>query len=253
MHDSALESWIVAFCTFGFAFSYGVFQDYYVNEKTSSSSNISCIGSLQIFFLFSMGLLSGKLFDQGYFHHIMISVSLLYVFSLMMLSIANPTRYYELLLAQGISGSSIGGAVYPIMLNQLFNHGVGFAWGVRAAAFMTLGMLIIANLTLSTRPPSAKERPPGGPKPQFSHALTDVPYMVALAAIFVGSWGLLFPYRNAGGNGDAFRGSCLVYEEQGAAESVKDLLARIIYGMEMAVIQTRITLLESAYAFAVVS
>ncbi|KAH9837960.1 uncharacterized protein C8Q71DRAFT_755378 [Rhodofomes roseus] len=181
--NSVTGSWIVAFCTFGFAFSYGVFQDYYVNEKTSSSSNISCIGSLQIFFLFSMGLLSGKLFDQGYFHHIMISGSLLYVFSLMMLSIANPTRYYELLLAQGISGglgtgllvvpalsvqshhwrrrralamgivlmgSSIGGAVYPIMLNQLFNHGVGFAWGVRAAAFMTLGMLIIANVTLST-------------------------------------------------------------------------------------------------------
>ena len=74
-------------------------------------------------------------------------------------------------------GSSIGGVIYPIMLNQLFNGKAGFAWGVRlvasrfsydliihvpllcsAAAFLGLFLLTIANLLMRTRLPSRKHR-----------------------------------------------------------------------------------------------
>ena len=44
--------WLVSFCTFGLASSFGVFEAYYVGAGASSSSNISWIGSLQVCDLF---------------------------------------------------------------------------------------------------------------------------------------------------------------------------------------------------------
>jgi MFS family permease len=62
------------------------------------------------------------------------------------------------------TGSSIGGVIYPILLNKLFPS-IGFGWTVRAAAFLTLAMLFVANLTIRTRLPPRT----GGPILDFSH------------------------------------------------------------------------------------
>lgn len=40
--------WLMLFCTFGYASSFGVFQDYYATVSTSTSSQISWIGSVQV-------------------------------------------------------------------------------------------------------------------------------------------------------------------------------------------------------------
>ncbi|EPS93825.1 hypothetical protein FOMPIDRAFT_1033567 [Fomitopsis schrenkii] len=225
--------WLVSFCTFGLASSFGVFEAYYVGAGASSSSNISWIGSLQLFFLFVMGLPAGKLFDEGYYRLELLCGTVLLVFCLMMLSLADPTKYYQLLLSQGIGvgiasgallvpalsiqshhwrrkrslvmgivlcGSSVGGIIYPIMLNRLFHNGIGFAWGVRAAGFMTLGLLSIANLTLRTRLPNARQRRKAAtPEKAVSAAkirdiLTDVPYLFMNVGGFLGLWGAFFPY-----------------------------------------------------------
>jgi len=63
-------------------------------------------------------------------------------------------------MAMGImvSGSSLGGVCFPIMLDRLFRS-VGFGWGVRAAGFLILGLLVIANFLLKSRLP-----PPGWQK-----------------------------------------------------------------------------------------
>jgi MFS family permease len=63
-------------------------------------------------------------------------------------------------LAMGItvSGSSFGGVCFPIMLKRLFDS-VGFGWGVRAAAFLILGCMIVANILVRSRLP-----PPGWTK-----------------------------------------------------------------------------------------
>lgn len=82
-------------------------------------------------------------------------------------------------LATGIvvSGSSIGGIVFPIselpvrfalschmahlrtiVLNHLFKS-VGFGWGVRASGFLILGCLVAGNLLIHTRLPPRKQRP----------------------------------------------------------------------------------------------
>jgi hypothetical protein len=74
--------------------------------------------------------------------------------------------------------------VFPVLLNKLFqNPKVGFAWGVRVAAFIILVLLVIANLVLKTRLPSAKEREamgmPKRRKIEVGPILRDVPYMLA--------------------------------------------------------------------------
>lgn len=48
-----------------------------------------------------------------------------------MFPVLYPLRAYAVLSNGMPSGSSIGGVIYPIMLNQLFNGKAGFAWGVR--------------------------------------------------------------------------------------------------------------------------
>jgi len=152
--------------------------------------------------------------------------SLLYVFSFFMLSLAKPHHYYQVFLCQAIgmgigmglvivpalslpshyfrrrrslamglvfAGSSLGGVIFPIMLNHLINSSLGFAWGVRATAFLVLGLLIIANII---------SRPNYPPKASFAGArqttiwslFLDIPYMIAIIGSGLVLWGLFFPY-----------------------------------------------------------
>ncbi|EIW78920.1 hypothetical protein CONPUDRAFT_166784 [Coniophora puteana RWD-64-598 SS2] len=107
--STVLAGWTIVFCTFGAIQSYGVYQDYYTRESLSEypTSDISWIVSVQIFFLFSLGLFSGKLFDHGYFRHLLVVGSFIYIFSSFMLSLVKPHRYYQNFLAQGV-GIGVG-------------------------------------------------------------------------------------------------------------------------------------------------
>ena len=245
------QSWLALFATFGYASSFGVYQDLYTRAGTSSSSNISWIGSSQLFFFIAMGLPAGKLLDKGYFRQVVLLGSIIYVFSyvapcphnrmatwrdrhfssMFMLSLAHINRYYQLFLSQGVGmgigtgliylpsmavqahhwkerralamgivitgksplphmlviisfiipkGSSIGGIIYPIMLNHLFHNSVGFAWGVRASAFLTLGFLVAANCLMSDRLPSTNGDL-NSEKHRASEIMTDWPFLLAIA------------------------------------------------------------------------
>lgn len=48
-----------------------------------------------------------------------------------------------------VAGSSIGGVIFPQMAQHLIPE-IGFGWTVRACAFLILGMLIFANLSISS-------------------------------------------------------------------------------------------------------
>ncbi|KAI0081372.1 MFS general substrate transporter [Panus rudis PR-1116 ss-1] len=220
---SVAGGWIITFCTFGYIQSFGVYEDLYVLSGAGSPTNIAWIGSFQLFMIFVMGLPAGKLFDMGYFHHLEICGSLLLVFSLFMLSLVDTSQYYQIFLSQGVgvgigcgmlflpalsaqshhwknrralamgivlTGSSIGGVIHPIMHNQLFHGKTGFAWGVRASAFMMGGLLVIANCLMSTRLPPKRH----GPKAQLGTILRDIPYMVVTIGTCCVCWGLYFPY-----------------------------------------------------------
>ncbi|KAF5316240.1 hypothetical protein D9619_006787 [Psilocybe cf. subviscida] len=232
--DGGLKAWstlvgafIVVFCSSGYVNSFGVYEDYYVRIYLSnhSSSTINWIAGAQTFCLFSMGIFSGYAMDIGYFHHVMWSGSLLFVFCLFMISISQPQQWYQLFLAQGIglgiaigsvyvpslgvvthhfkkrrslamgivaSGSSLGGVVHPIMLNQLFHSRVGFHWGVRISAFFNLGLFIIANLMMSTRlPPQQKKL--SDLMSYWGAFLRDKSYIAATAGTFLLILGVFFP------------------------------------------------------------
>jgi len=222
-------SWLVLFCGFGYSNAFVVYQDYFTRIYLSNRtpSDISWIGSVQLMLLFSMGLVTGRLFDRGYFHALMITGSALYVFCIFMLSLAKPQQYYQIFLAQGVgmglglglmfipavsvvahhfrkrratamgivvSGSSCGGIVFPIMLNMLINKEVGYAWGVRATGFLILALLIIANFCMSTRLPPRPKTATGPYSPSVSHILADPPYLLAMAGAFCLGLGIFFPF-----------------------------------------------------------
>jgi hypothetical protein len=80
-YSVVLGSWLLFIATFGYVNAFGVYQAYYISALGTSSSAISWIGSVQIWIQFSMGLLVGKLFDDGYCRALMVTGSTLYVFS----------------------------------------------------------------------------------------------------------------------------------------------------------------------------
>ncbi|KAF9886829.1 hypothetical protein FE257_011076 [Aspergillus nanangensis] len=181
--DTGLTAWLqvlgsffLFFNSWGVINTWGVFQTYYEQNLLSnmSSSSIAWIGSLQSFLLMMFGVVTGPLFDAGYFRGLVSFGGLMLPFGLMMTSIS--TKFWHLILAQGVciglaagclfvpsvallpqyfkkrrglangvaaAGSSIGGVIYPIMFNEL-QHRVGFPWATRAVGFLSFGTCCIS-------------------------------------------------------------------------------------------------------------
>ncbi|KAI0031761.1 major facilitator superfamily domain-containing protein [Vararia minispora EC-137] len=220
-----LGAWLILIATFGYTSAFGVYQDFYTRSGVTSTSRISWIGSTQLFLMLFISVPAGKLLDAGYFRQTTAFGSALYVFSLFMLSLAHPDRYYQIFLSQGlgmgigagliyvpalavqahhwrrrrplamglaITGSSVGGIFFSIMLNQLlFHRGISFAWAVRNSAFVVLGLLVAANILMRDRPEVTRT---SAPKPDIGALFKDIPYVVAILSAFLIDWGLFFPY-----------------------------------------------------------
>jgi MFS family permease len=201
--------------------AFGVYQDYYVRFflPSYSPSAIGWIGSTQLFFQFSMGIFAGRLFDAGYFYHLITSASFLYLLAYYMLSLAQPDAFYQVFLSQGvaaglaqgflflpavsviahhfkrrrsfamgmvITGSSCGGLVFPIMLNRLISAG-GFAQATRGVAYLCTGMMVLAMLLMRTKPQAPVKAAPKDidavvvPSATIKDLLVDKRYMIATA------------------------------------------------------------------------
>ncbi|KAG1767645.1 MFS general substrate transporter [Suillus occidentalis] len=174
------------FCGFGYVLSFGVYQDFYtrVYLVDQTPSAISWIGALTSFMGDSVTLISGPLYDRGWFYHLMIAGSALQSLSLFVLSLAKPGQFYLIFMVQGalsgigtgltfgpsmavisqhfskrrtlvmslvMSGTSLGSMIHPIMLNHLLNGTIGFERGVRASAGFVSVLLLIACLSMRTR------------------------------------------------------------------------------------------------------
>ncbi|KAI9069729.1 MFS general substrate transporter [Trametes sanguinea] len=108
-------AWMIQFCTFGYLNAFGVYQDYYTLTllPNASPSDISWIGSVQLFLMYALAVFVGNAFDAGYFHHVQIVGSLLLVLSVFCLSFVpttpSPSLYAKVFLAQGLgTGLAVG-------------------------------------------------------------------------------------------------------------------------------------------------
>ena len=226
--DGGLRAWLQVVCSFflffnswGIVNSFGVFQTYYTTSLLSneSASSISWIGSIQAFLLLAIGVVTGPLFDAGYFYHLIWGGSALTTLGVMMTSLS--TKYWQVMLAQGIclglgsgalfmpsiaiiplyftkrralamgiaaSGSSLGGIIYPIVFFQLQPR-IGFPWATRVLGFIVLATQGIVLALMRTR---AK---PGPMRKLFDiSAFKEPPFAIFTAAMFFAFVGTYIPF-----------------------------------------------------------
>lgn len=178
---TAILCHLVIMNTWGFINSFGVFQTYYVTTLNKPPSDISWVGSVQVFLLFFVGTFTGRITDAGYFRPVLCAGCVLGVIGVFMTSLS--TQYWQLFLAQGIccglgngclfcpcisllstyfskkrsfamgiaaAGSGTGAMIFPAMVQQLLPR-IGFPWTIRALGFIQLGCFIICCIGLKPR------------------------------------------------------------------------------------------------------
>ncbi len=216
--DGGLEAWLqvvgawaILVATWGLVNSFGVFQTYYETEllSSSSSSDISWIGSLQAALLLLVGPISGPLYDAGYFRELVVVGLFLIVFGQFMTSLC--TQYWQILLAQGVTmgigmgltflpsaaimaqyfhkhralalgisstGSPLAGIVFPIIFSRV-RDSLGFGWATRVIAFILLAVSVLPIAFMHTRTGTARRRALFDPT-----ALHDPAYLIFLPSMF---------------------------------------------------------------------
>ncbi|CEL10067.1 hypothetical protein ASPCAL13195 [Aspergillus calidoustus] len=177
------------FCSVGFINSFGVFQEYYLQHqlKDESESTVAWLGGVSIFFIFLGSVVSGSLMDLFGPTVILLVGSVGTIFSIMMTSLCH--AFWQFILAQGflmgicmsllvvpmvavvgqyikvnraaaigivIAGSSLGGVVWPIVINELLKKpSLGFGWTMRIVGFIMIPLLMI-TCTLCRPAPNAQ-------------------------------------------------------------------------------------------------
>ena len=176
--------------------------------------------------MFFGGILFGHFFDTFGPRYVLLAGSLMHVFGLMMTSLS--TKYYQFFLAQSVcsaiglsaifissassvstwfvkrrstafgiisSGASIGGIIFPIMVERLIPR-IGFAWTMRTVALLIFGLLILANFTVrSRRTHDSKSIPLLPPLNPMVKPLREPPFLLLVLAMFIYSFGNFLPYN----------------------------------------------------------
>ncbi|KAK0611454.1 major facilitator superfamily transporter [Immersiella caudata] len=192
--DGGLAAWTAVACahlvvtnTWGFIGTFGVFQSYYATSLGRPPADISWIGSFQIFLLFFIGTLTGRLTDAGFFRAVFFAGTVLQLVGIFSSSFAGGS-YWQLFMAQGVCmglgngflfcpsmaivstyfsrkralaigivacGSATGGLVFPSVARQLLPT-VGFAWTMRTIGFLQLASFVVCNFFFKPRLPPRK-------------------------------------------------------------------------------------------------
>ncbi|CAH0027314.1 unnamed protein product [Clonostachys rhizophaga] len=176
-----IVGFFVNFMTWGMPNAYGVFQLYYSQTTGWSSSQISWVGSIQLFLAFVGGSVSGRLADAGYARHCILLGSTLNIIGIMTASVAS--AYWQVILSLGVCvglgggmmalpaaaaigsrlrhrralamslsgcGASIGAISYAATVQYLIPV-IGFPWAVRCCGLLSIIASITANAL--ARPP----------------------------------------------------------------------------------------------------
>lgn len=87
------------------------------------------------------------------------------------------------------TGSSVGGVIFPIMIKRLIVQ-TGYGWAMRAAAFLILGLLAVAILTVTPRRPP---RPRALTREQMAKPFREVGFVVLITGLFLLNFGIFIP------------------------------------------------------------
>lgn len=217
--SQVLAALMVNSIVWGYPTSFGVFQLYYVEELRIPSSQVSWIGSIQIFLSFGMCTVSGRLADAGLARQTVAAGTSMVVLGTFMTSLA--TKYWQIFLAQGVCtgmgagitfmpavavassyfdknrafalsvsavGTSVGSLILPSIVQYLIPQ-VGFAWAVRCEGFVALVICVIATLLLKPYLPPRKS----GPLVEWD-AFRELPYMLFAFGGFLNLYTLFFGF-----------------------------------------------------------
>ncbi|KAB5577977.1 putative monocarboxylate permease [Coniochaeta sp. 2T2.1] len=222
--DGGLRAWLqilaghlINALTWGYTASFGVYQLYYTTHLNLPPSQISWIGSIQIFLTFFVGTVSGRSADAGYAQCTVLLGSTLVVLGTFLTSVAK--TYWQIFLAYGLctglgmgilympavavvgsywqkrkamalgmaaSGSGTGAIIFPLVVQNL-QHSIGFANAVRVQACIAAFFAIVINILLRPR------LPPPGPLVEWS-AFREPTYALFTAGMFLNIWALFFTF-----------------------------------------------------------
>jgi hypothetical protein len=149
--NGGLRAWTQVFTAFllvmngfGYINSFGVFQAAYAEMLGRPPSDISFVGSFQIFLLFFVGTLSGVALDAGYFRSLLFTGCGLQVLGV--LTTASAKQYWQLFLAQGVVQGLGNGLLFtPLvwLVSTYFSSRRGLALGLSSCGAPIGGVVFV--------------------------------------------------------------------------------------------------------------
>ncbi|EEP82074.1 predicted protein [Uncinocarpus reesii 1704] len=200
--DGGFEAWLqaalahlVIFNTWGFANSFGMFQDYYSESLQRPPSDIAWVGSVQIFLLFAIGTFSGRATDAGFFKPVFLAQGLclgiggglVFCPTMTLVSTYFSSRR-SIALAIGACGSATGAIIYPVIVQRLLPR-IGFPWTLRVMGLITVVTLAPGFIFFRQRIPPRRS----GPFFEWP-AFKEAPYSLYAAGMYLNFWALFIGF-----------------------------------------------------------
>ncbi|CAN8100292.1 unnamed protein product [Discula destructiva] len=226
--EGGLRAWLVVLgCWFALIASLGLmntlatFQTYLISHQLAEhdEGTVGWIFSIYTFVVFFLGLYIGPLFDKYGPRWIVLAGTVFIVLGLVLMSIS--TELWHFILSFGLvtglgcsllftpsfaapghffmrrrgiatglaaTGGSIGGIVFPLMLEAIFPR-LGWAWSIRVLALMCLALCAAANLLIRRRLPPASN---ASAHPDF-RIFRNRAFALTTAGIFLIEFALFIP------------------------------------------------------------
>ncbi|PGG95576.1 hypothetical protein AJ79_09977 [Helicocarpus griseus UAMH5409] len=228
--EGGLQAYLVVFGSFmglfgslGLVNSAGTFLAWLTNHqlKESSHGSIAWIFGIYAFLMFFGGVQIGPIFDAKGPRGLVITGSIMVVLSLVLFGLCK--EYWHFMIVWGVigglgmsliftpaiaapghwffqlrgratgiasTGGSLGGVVFPLMLQDIFPK-IGFGWGTRAVALVTLVSVVTGCILIRSRLPK-KKATKENILPDF-RIFWEPQMALTTLGIFFLEWGLFIP------------------------------------------------------------
>ncbi|KAH7309110.1 riboflavin transporter MCH5 [Stachybotrys elegans] len=219
---TVLGAWCALLPPMGILNTHAVLQAWVMEHQLQGlpESQVGWIFSCFSFFIYFCGAQVGPIFDAHDIRFLTIPGSIGIVLCLIFTSLS--TEYYQFLLAFGVLGGisssllfypalaaighwfhkrrafttglactagGLGGIVFPTIVLQLAPR-IGFGWTLRVIAFISIGLLIVANPTPRKRLPNNKR---GGSLFDFA-SLKELHFGITTIAVWLIEFAVFVPY-----------------------------------------------------------